>query len=1532
MTTEVWVFPASFAQQRMWFLDQLEPGNSFYNIPTAMRIEGPLNVAAIGRSLNEMVRRHESLRTSFATVDGNPAQVISKDGSLQVRVIALHDRPEAEREAEAMRLILSEAQQPFNLAEGPLLRALLLRLYEDEHIFLLTMHHIITDGWSLALLFEEMGALYDAFSKGKPSPLAELSLQYVDYSEWQREWIQGDVLEEQLGYWKQQMAGAPALLGLPTDRPRPPVQTFRGACQFMKIPDGVTEGLKSLSRQQGATLFMTLLAAFKTLLYRHMGQPDIVVGTPIANRNRAEVEGQIGLFANTLVLRTDLSGNPTFRELLGRVREVALGAYAHQDLPFEKLVEEMQPGRSLSHSPLFQVSFALEDNPNPYPKFSGLTVSRMEVLRETSKFDLTLFMFEKAEGLSCKFEYNTDLFDGATITRMMGHFQILLQGIAAHPQQSLSELPLVTEAERHQLLMEWNDTETEYPRDPCIHQLFEAQAERTPDAVAVVFEQEQLTYGELDRRANQLAHHLRALGVGPEALVGICMERSVEMVVGLVGILKAGGAYVPLDPSYPKQRLAFMLENAEVRVLLTLERFVDSLPEDKAGLVRLDSDWHEVAKCSGQNLPGEVKADNLAYVIYTSGSTGTPKGVQVPHRGLMNLVTWHQRTYDVAESDRATLIAAPGFDASVWELWPYLAAGASVSIVDETARGNVIKLVEWLRKNRVTISFLPTPMAEAVLAEPGVRELKLKALLTGGDRLHGGAGEASSLRLVNHYGPTENTVVTTSAEVAAGTEKGIMPPIGTPIANTQVYALDRHLRLAPVGVAGELCITGESLARGYLREPELTAEKFVPNPFGENPGSRLYRTGDLARRLPDGKIEYMGRNDYQVKIRGFRIELGEIEATLEQHRAVRQAIVEAREDISGQNRLVAYVVVAHKQPHTAGELRSFLDERLPEYMIPPTFVLLDELPLTPNGKIDRRALPSLDKARTDPDAAPIAARTPVEKALAEIWAGVLGLGEVGVCDNFFELGGDSILSSQIISRANQRGLRLTPKQIFRHQTIAELAVVAGTSAMIEAEQGIVIGTVPLTPIQHWFFEQNMPDPHHFNQAMMLEARRAIDPSYLERAVKHLLSHHDALRLRYLSGKSGWQQTNAVPGEDVPFSLVDLSGRPAAEQQAEIEHEAARLQTSLNLEEGQLVRVALFHLGAQKNDRLLIVIHHLAVDGVSWRILLEDLQAAYASLEQGGAVNLPRKTTSFKQWAERLGRYRQSQAFEQELEYWLNDERGSITRLPKDYSGGVTTVASSGTVSVSLSEQETRALLQQVPAAYGTQINDALLAALARAFARWTGQARLLVDLEGHGREEIIEGVDLSRTVGWFTAVFPMVLEVEIEATPLDALKSIQEQLRAVPNRGVGYGILKYLGEDDGVARKLRSLPQAEVSFNYLGQFDQMLTETSIFKPAQEPSGPCRSLRQGRTHLIGIDGMVAAGRLQFDWVHSPDAHRRSTIENLANQFIEELRLLMAHCQSADAASYSPSDFPDVDLSQEKLEKVFEEIGLAFGEGD
>ena len=1010
---------------------------------------GSLNVSALRSALDALVIRHESLRTTFDLADGKPIQVVGKPRPVQFREVDLANCPEDERESELRLILEEEVRRPFDLSRDLMLRGVVVRLGAQEHVLRLVTHHIVADGWSIGILLRELAELYRTSSANEAPSLAPLPIQFADFALWQRQQLQGEALETQIAFWRRYLEGAPDSVTLPTDRTRPPLPSYRGAMHTVFLPEGLTGELKALGRRENVTLFMTLLAAFKVLLARYSGQDDLVVGSPIAGRNRVDLEGLIGFFVNTLALRTDLSGDPTFRELLGRIRESTLDAFAHKDLPLAKLVEELKPGRSSNQTPLFQVLFALEYLETPSLRLPGLVFEPMEFDLHWAKFDLSLTVSERSGGLRASFNYDTDLFDEGTIRRMARHYQRLLEGIVADPGQPISQLPLLTEDERHQMLVEWNDTARGYPADRCVHQLFEEQVGRTPEAVAVVFENQQLTYRELNARSNQLARHLRSLGVGPEVLVGLYLERSLEMVFGLMGVLKAGGAYLPLDPSYPADRLGFMLDDARPRVVLTQRSLADALPPHASAVVCLDAPIAQTAMSPADSsnrgdgpreVLGKPSPDSLAYVLYTSGSTGRPKGVQIPQRAVVNLLTSMRREPGLVPEDTFLAATTLAFDIAALELFLPLTTGACVVIATHEVAADGRRLARLLEDSSATV-MQATPATWRMLLGAGWGGNPKLKVLCGGEALPRDLAERLlplCAELWNLYGPTETTIWSAAWRVSPG--QPIL--LGRPIANTQFYVLDRLHRPVPVGVPGELFIGGEGLARGYLNQPELTAERFLANLFRPDSSACLYRTGDCVRYRPDGCLEYLGRLDHQVKVRGHRIELGEVEVVLGQHPQVRERVVVAQRDSSGENRLVAYVVQRDSVALTYRQLRDYLKPKLPAYMIPSALVVLDALPLTANGKLDRRALPEPGGEGAVVSGGYAAPRTEVEERLALMWAEALGLERVGINDNFFELGGHSLMAIRLFTRIEAEFERSLPLAIlFRAQTVSEMAAI-----------------------------------------------------------------------------------------------------------------------------------------------------------------------------------------------------------------------------------------------------------------------------------------------------------------------------------------------------------------------------------------------------------------------------------------------------------------------------------------------------------
>jgi amino acid adenylation domain-containing protein len=1274
------VIPLSFGQQRMWFLDQLEPGNPFYNGSAAMRLTGRLDTAALERALGEIVRRHEALRTVFAMVEGQPRQIVMPSTTLSLEVVDLRHSPQAEQELEARQHAFEEAQRPFDLTLGPLFRIALLRLGEETHILLLTTHHIIFDGWSAEALIKEMAALYNAYVNGRESPLDELPIQYADYACWQREWLTREVLEEQVAYWREQLAGAPPILELPADRPRLAIPSFRGGQEIFTVPRRIAEGLRALSRREGATLFMTLLAAWQVFLSRYSRQTDICIGVPIADRTRAEVEGLIGFFVNTLVIRTKLSDSQTFTEALRRVKETCLSAYAHQDLPFERLVEELRPERSQTHSPLFQVMFGFHNNAPEAPALAGLKIDLERTYNRTARFDL-YFSIEDGEELKGAIEYSADLYDASTIRNMTGHIQTLLAAIVDAPEKKITELQLLTEAERRRILIDWNDTAVEYPSQKCVHELFEEQVMRRPESVAVVCEGEQVTYCELNRRSNQMAHYLRELGVGPEVLVGLLMERSIEMVIALLGALKSGGAYVPLDPLYPVERLAFMLNDAWIGVLLAQGATSEVLPPGYARVINIDAGRQEIEQRSQTNPGRSAGSQNLAYVIYTSGSTGRPKGVQIQHGAVVNFLTSMQRQPGIAEHDALPAVTTLSFDIAVLELMMPLTIGARVVLVNRETATDGTQLSRRMVEAGASLMQATPATWRLLLQARWEAESQLKVLC--GGEAWGRDLAAQLLRdgasVWNMYGPTETTIWSTIAKVEQGEGP---PPIGRPIANTQIYVLDAELNPVPIGAPGELYVGGDGLARGYLNRPDLTAERFIPHSFSSEPGGRLYRTGDLARQLSDGSLEYLGRVDHQIKIRGFRIELGEIEAVLVGHPAVGQAVVTAEADASGERRLVAYLVAAEGEERCpAGEMRTHLRQHLPDYMRPSLMVWLDQLPLTPNGKIDRRGLPEPGQEKAEMREGYVAARTPLEELLAEIWCEVLGLEEVGMEENFFEVGGHSLLATQVISRVRAAcGVEVSLRRLFEAPRVRALA--GEVERELRVREGGVGGVgvegpkrvtvegeeLELSFAQQrlWFLDQLEPDSSAYNIGSAVRLRGELDIGALERAINEIVRRHEVLRTVFIEvGGEPRQVVKAAVG--MRLEVEDLSRMEEEEREKEVRERAMEEgERRLDLGRGPLVRVKLLRLGEEEHV-LLMTMHHIVSDGWSAGVLVREMGALYEAYRKGEETPLEELGIQYGDYAVWQRERMRGEELERQLRYWLERMRGApaALELPTD---------------------------------------------------------------------------------------------------------------------------------------------------------------------------------------------------------------------------------------------------------------------------
>ncbi|HEX9669307.1 MAG TPA: amino acid adenylation domain-containing protein [Thermoanaerobaculia bacterium] len=1534
----------SFAQERLWFFDQLEPGSAVYNVQSAVRLDGRLDPRALAAALAGVVARHEVLRTAYPAVGGMPRPAVRRHLDLPLARIDLRAVPAARREAETRRLGRLEARRPFDLARPPLFRAVLAALEARSHALFLTVHHAVADAWSLGLWGGEAAGLYRAAHDGLPSPLPPLPIQYADFAQAQRRWLAEGLLEPQLEVWRRRLAGVPPRLELPTDRPRPAAQTFRGGRLTVLCPRPLLDRLRHLARRAGATLFMVLLAALEVLLARRSGQRDLVIGTPVAGRNRVEIENLIGFFVNTLAIRADLAGepgspSPGFGELLARVKATVLEAHACQDLPLDHLVDALGLERDLAYNPLFQVLLVLQNVSPPAPMGGDLVMRRLEAEVGTARLDLTFSAGEQAGGLHLLADYAADLFDATTVRRLVTQLRALLEAAADDGTTRVDALPLLTPAARHQARIEWNDAAERFAGpETRLHHLFETWAQRTPDAVAVEQGEARLTYGELAAGAHRLAWRLRDLGVERGTPVALLVERSPAAQAAILAVLEAGGAFVPLDPAAPPERLAAMLEDSGAGLLVVSPAFAERGPRGRAPRLVLDLDDPGVAGRPAERPPERTGPGDLAYVLFTSGSTGRPRGVMVPHGGAVNTLRWRGRAFALRPEDRFLQNIPLTFDPSVWQVFGALASGARLVLPLGDGHQDPDHLLELMARHRVTIADFPPALLRELVADPRFAALgDLRHLFSGGEALRADLRDAfraaSRAALHNVYGPTEASI-DASCWTCGGELHPHVVPIGRPIANKEILLFDDRARPVPPGTAGELAIAGAGLAWGYRDHPRRTAERFVPRSDGA-PGERLYLTGDLARHLGDGSVEFLGRTDHQVKIRGVRVELGDVEAGLAALPGVTEAVVLACPGPTGGRRLEAWIVTAGEAP--AEELWESARRSLPPAMVPALMRRVDALPRTAGGKVDRGALPGLDAPTLAGERAGTAPRGRAEALLAEVWRDVLGVGDVRSDSHFFELGGDSILSIRVAARARQRGLVVTAKQVFQYQTLGELAAVAGVGAAPAAEQGPVVGPVPLTPIQRWLLDAVPPSPHHFNQALMLEVRRPVAPAFFRRAAELLLAHHDALRLRFRREGGIWLQENAPVPAAPPFHHVDLGALPVPRRRGALEAAAARAETSLDLARGPLARVVLFRLGGGASDRLLLTVHHLAIDGVSWRLLVEDLGSVAAALIADREPSLPPKTTSFRAWAERLAAFARSPELAEELDFWRRPDARAPVPLPRDLPGSENLEGAVEEVSAALGAEDTRALLQEVARAFRARADEALLTALVLAFEPFTGEPSLLVDTESHGREELFDDLDLSRTVGWFTAVYP----VEVEAAgppgkrdPVATLRAVKERLRAIPRRGLGYGLLHNLcGE--AVARELACGPQAEVMFNYLGQVDGGASAAgsagALFAIAAESPGALRSPRWQRPHVFEISALVAGGALRLTWRYSRSLHRRSTIEGLAERHLEHLRALVAASRAGEPTVAVPSDFPLIRTDQAKLDRLLKKFGGRRAEG-
>ncbi|RAL25792.1 non-ribosomal peptide synthetase [Thermoflavimicrobium daqui] len=1490
-------YPLSSAQKRMFVLQQMELNSTHYHLPGAVMIEGELDIQRLERAFQKLIERHEALRTSFELVDGEPMQKIHPKVPFKITV-----QKGTKREAENR---INQFVRPFSLEQAPLFRVELIQLQSKKHLLLIDIHHIITDGISTDVMLDDLSKLYRGEKR------SDLPIQYKDFAVWQQEWMESDSFHQQEKYWLETFSDEIPVLELPTDYMRPEVQNFAGSHESFVLNEELTKSLKRLASTTGTTLYMLLLAAYSILLQKYSKQAEVIIGTPVVGRSHADIQSVMGLFVNTLAIRTRPEGHKSVVDFVREVKEEALGAYDHADYPFEILVEKLSLKRDTSRNPLFQAMFTMQDFGSDTFKLDGLQVKPLELEYAISKFDLSLVTKESQDQIICQFEYAHSLFKRETIERMKQHFEQIVNEMVTHPNKKIKEVDMLTDQEKYQLLVEWNHTTTPYPKQKTIHEWFEEQVAKTPNNIAVVCKDGKLTYQELNERANRLAHVLRKREVKPDDRVGLLLARSFDVVVGILGILKAGGAYVPIDPSYPVERIRYMLEDSQAMIVLSQASIIEKLLDEGNEI----GEWLDIGEVvstevDSSNLSNMNKPTDLAYVIYTSGTTGQPKGVMVEHQSLIHLICHFQTEFLINEQDRVGQFANISFDAAVWEIGVSLLSGACLYMIPHDVVLSPVDFEQYVNQHHLSILLLP-PTYLCYLHKQNMKSLR-KVMV---------GGSASSSNLVEHwkeiytnaYGPTETTVCATTWEPTK--EEDVMEvPIGKPISNTKIYILDENLQLQPIGVPGELCIGGDGLARGYLNKPELTAEKFILNPF--IPGERIYRTGDVARYLSDGNIEFLGRIDEQVKVRGYRIELGEIESILMSHPNVKNVTVREWTDEQDEMDLCAYVVL--NEHISSSELRKYLRRKLPDYMIPSFIMEIDEIPISPHGKVDRSQLPKPDGLELQTEyVAPV---TEMEKKLAHIWQQVLGLRKIGVTHHFFELGGDSIKAIQIAAMLQKENLILSVNHLFRAPTIQKVIPYIKSKKQ-QVKQDLVQGEVPLTPIQAEFFMHAGSYVNHFNQSILLYSPTHLHEDVLNKVLMKLVEHHDALRMIYRKQKDQWIQMNRGL-EETPFQLDSFDLRNEKNVRDQIEELANQMQSSLDITKGLLMKVGLFQ--TDHGDYLLIIIHHLVVDGVSWRILLEDFESGYQQALKQQPIQLPLKTDSYLAWANGLREYAISSQIQKEIPYWEKLCQSEIVPLPKDREVKESFIQESDYIELSLTKEQTKQLLSQIHHAYNTEINDILLTAVGLTVKDWVNTDQVSILLEGHGREEILETIRLHRTIGWFTSCYPVVFdfaqddsEESIDQRLSDSIKKVKETLRRIPNRGIGFSILKYLRQAELRSTEFTHF-RPEITFNYLGQFDPNTKENGHFQISSLKTGKLVSPQMKRRHTIEMNGLIFNGKFTLQVGYSCKEYNRETIIKFTQYLKENLEQLIKHCAGKSETEITPSDVGDKNLSLEDLQ--------------
>nr|WP_088328225.1 non-ribosomal peptide synthetase [Bacillus cereus] len=1503
-------YPLSHPQRRIWYTEVVHSDKGICNLRFLFKLHRKMNYSKLNQVVNRVISENEGLCIRLKE-NGHqePKQYFTKHEEQEFKFF---DFSNVENTNLLEEWIEQKTKETFTLFNSNLYYFALIKLNDNECAVFGNVHHIIMDGLSIQIFTEQIAKYY--YDMHNENEEGEIKNSYVQFLTNEQTYLNSSRFQKDQKFWLEEFKTLPSVTGLK------PYNTYQVSTKASRETFILTEHLKrkieKFSECYKISLYTLFVAAFSLSMYRWTSSLDIGLGMAYGNRMTKMERKLIGMMVSTVPLRMDIDPEEEVLSFISRVSRKQSKSLRHQKYPFDLLLKQINKENN-SNVRLFGTTIDYRDRDE---SGDSLWIPNRE---EVQDFAVHIENLIDIDSLHVHIDYREELFSKEEIERFFNVMLVILGNIFENPKQKVAEIEIISEEDKRKSLVEFNNPKLDVPPQVTIHEMFKRQAMIYPNSIAVTYEKEKITYKELNERANQLAHYLQKKGVGPDTLVGLCVERSLEMIVGILGILKAGGAYVPLDPTYPEQRLQYILEDASIQLFVTQESLkeLNWLPENVESIC-LDRDQDEIGKESKTLPVSSVGPQNLAYVIYTSGSTGNPKGVMIEHHNVIRLFKSTDCWYQFNEKDTWTLFHSYAFDFSVWEIWGALLYGGKLVVVPYWISRSPKDFYQLLVEKEVTV-LNQTPSAFRQLIrvceqEDKNKNLQLRYVIFGGEALEPIGllpwfqryGEKKP-QLINMYGITETTVHVTYYPITLDdVQHASRSNIGKRIPDLEVYILDAYQQPVPIGVDGELYIGGAGLARGYLNRPELTAERFISHPFSSNPKARLYRTGDLARYLPDGNLDYRGRIDHQVKIRGFRIEIGEIESTLNTYASVTEAVVIVREDQPGDKRLVAYVV----GDGNVDAWREYLKAKLPSYMVPSGFVAMEAIPLTANGKVDREALPMPEEKQVNSEC--VGPRNSNEQILTTIWKRVLGVKKVGIYDNFFEIGGDSILSIQIISQASQVGLKLTPKQMFECPTIAELAQVAIETQGVQAEQGIVIGDVPLTPIQCWFFEQEHPHTEHWNQSMLLRVKERLDVQLLEGAILNLIKHHDALRFRYEQLPNGtWRQRNEGTDELSVLHVVKRNKVNEKEWNKIIQEEMNINQASFNLVTGPLMRVVYFEDNLTGNDRIFWVIHHLVVDGVSWRILLEDLQVVYNQMKQGQEVRLPAKSTSFKEWSERLQTYSDSGISKEVLDYWNEQVEKEIMTIPMDYPIQETTEESIDQVTRTLGVEETQALLHEVPVTHKTRINEVLLAALGQAIVDCTNQQTVSIHLEGHGREEMIEGIDLSRTVGWFTSIYPVHLNFQGTKTPIEGLKAVKEQLRRIPNQGVDYGILRYLNKE--------ILPfhqqKPPISFNYLGQFDQVFSKESLFMQEAGFTFLDHAPDSKPSHLIDVIGMVKDEKLHFIWMYSREQFSKLKIQVIADGMLRHLCQLIN--KPTTESAFTVSDFADAeDLTDESLSKV------------